>query len=152
MRKIKKVMGLVLTVMLSLSCIMSVYGDDDVIDITDIEEEQITLGGEASTYSSYVISSMSAAVGTSSYSGSARMLTSASGTISIYLMKKQSDGTYKIVDSATKGFYGVRLVVLSDSYDFTKNPGTYKCQTDCKAHGAIYHYETSTCVTLPVTR
>lgn len=150
MRSVKKVLGLVLTVILLFSCIISVFAD--TTDLDDVKIEYVSSGGDASVCSTYVVGSMIASVGTSSFSGSATMMTSASGTISIYLKKKQSDGTYVTVSSASKNFSGVYSVSVSKAYDFSSNPGTYKCQTDCKAHGAIYHYESVTAVTVPVTR
>lgn len=153
MRSIRKVMSLALTVIIMLSCIVSVYADvSDSEEIEDVEAGYVTIGGDASVCSTYVIGSMIAAVGTSSFSGSANMLAKANGTISIYLKKKQSDGTYAVVSSATKNYYGVYSVSLSKSYDFSSNPGTYKCQVDCRAYGASYHYESVTAVTVPVTR
>jgi hypothetical protein len=148
----KKLIGLMFTIVLSLTCIISVYGSEDD-EIATVSADSISLDGGISTCSSNVIGSMTASVNinTNHYSGSAAMLTKGTGTLTLYLWKMNSDGTHTTVDSASKYFASKSVVALSDYYNLTYNSGTYKCRAECKANTG-YYLETMTCTSAAVTR
>ena len=125
----KKALSIIFTVVLSLSCIVTIYGNEG-------DEVGITTADDISTCSSYVIDSMSAIVASSQnyYYGDATMLSKGTGKLKIFLWKMSSDGsTHTTVDQAETSFTNKSTVTLQDYYNLTFNSGTYKCRAYCYA-------------------